>query len=64
VFADPDAPDGPDLKHSAEENRFMRLGHSMPYTMKGTADGEKVRIISARRASRKEKAAYASGSRD
>jgi uncharacterized DUF497 family protein len=29
VFADPDALDGPDLKHSAQENRSLRLGRSL-----------------------------------
>jgi uncharacterized protein len=68
VFADPDALDGPDLAHSAQEARFLRLGRSLTgrvlmvaYTVRGLGDDEKIRIISARRASRKERAAYASG---
>jgi uncharacterized DUF497 family protein len=67
VFADPDALDGPDLKHSHREARFLRLGRSLAgrvlilaYTVRGSGDDEKIRIISSRRASRKEKAAYAS----
>jgi len=71
VFADPDALDGPDLKHSAHENRSLRLGRSLvgrvlivAYTIRGSRDDEKIRIISARRASRKEAAAYAGGSAD
>ena len=67
VFADPDALDGPDLAHSTEA-RFLRLGHSVSGrvlmvapTVRGVSNGEKIRIISARRASRKERAAYASG---
>jgi hypothetical protein len=71
VFADPDAMDGPDLKHSAQENRSLRLGRSLvgrvlivAYTIRGSGDDEKIRIISARRASRKERAAYAGGSPD
>ncbi|MEW6320663.1 MAG: BrnT family toxin [Acidobacteriota bacterium] len=71
VFADPDALDGPDLKHSAQENRSLRLGRSLAgrvlvvaYTIRGSGDDEKIRIISARRASRKERAAYASSSAD
>lgn len=71
IFADPDALEGPDLKHSAQENRSLRLGRSLTgrvlivaYTMRGSGDDEKIRIISARRASRKERAAYASGSAD
>lgn len=71
VFADPDALDGPDLKHSEQEERFLRLGRSLTgrvvivaYTMRGSGDDETIRIISARRASRKERAAYASRSAD
>ena len=71
VFADPDALDGPDLKHSVQEHRSLRLGRSLAgrvlivaYTIRGAGDDEKIRIISARRASRKERAAYASGSPD
>jgi uncharacterized DUF497 family protein len=66
VFADPDALDGPDLKHSDSEARFLRLGRSLAnrvlivaYTIRGSEDDEKIRIISARRASRTERAAYA-----
>jgi hypothetical protein len=69
VFADPGALDGPDLTHSTEELRFLRLGCSsarrvlmVAYTIRRSADGEAIRIISARRASRKERAAYAGGS--
>lgn len=71
VFADPDALDGPDLAHSAQEARFLRLGRSLTgrvlmvaYTVRELGDDEKIRIISARRASRKERAAYASGAAD
>jgi uncharacterized DUF497 family protein len=71
VFADPDALDGPDLAHSAQEARFLRLGRSLSgrvlmvaYTVRGVSNDEKIRIISARRASRKERAAYASGAAD
>jgi uncharacterized DUF497 family protein len=28
VFGDPDALDGPDLRHSQEESRFLRLGRA------------------------------------
>lgn len=71
VFADPEALDGPDLKHSEQEERSLRLGRSLTgrvlivaYTIRGSGDDEKIRIISARRASRKERAAYAGGSAD
>lgn len=65
VFADANALDGPDIRHSANEARFLRLGRSalesilmVAYTVRGSGDVEKIRIISARRASRKERAAY------
>ena len=65
VFADPDALDGPDLAHSKHEARFLRLGKSLAdrvlmlaYTIRGSGDAETIRIISARRASRKEREAY------
>lgn len=71
MFADPDALDGPDLNHSDREERSLRLGQSLTgrvlivaYTVRGSGDGERIRIISARRAGRKERAAYADGSRD
>ena len=71
VFGDPDALDGPDLHHSARESRFLRLGRAatgrvliVAYTPRRQDDGENIRIISARRASRKERAAYAGTSRD
>ena len=70
VFGDPDALDGPDLRHSEKESRFLRLGRAVTgrvlvvaYTLRRRDDGESVRIISARRASRKEQAAYAAASR-
>ena len=65
VFGDPDGLDGPDLRHSARELRFVRLGRGVAervlvvaYTVRRRDDGESIRIISARRASRKERAAY------
>ena len=68
VFADPEALDGPDLRHSAQEARFLRLGRSLAgrvlmvaYTHRRSGDAEKIRIISARRASRKERDAYGGG---
>jgi uncharacterized DUF497 family protein len=71
VFIDPDALDGPDLEHSNDEPRFLRLGRSMTgrvlivaYTIRGSGDDEKIRIISARRATSKERGAYASGAAD
>jgi uncharacterized protein len=65
VFADPNALDGPDLFHSHLEVRFLRLGQSLAgrvlivsSTLRRSGDAETIRIISTRRASRKEKAAY------
>jgi uncharacterized DUF497 family protein len=66
VFLDPAALDGPDLHHSAAESRFRRLGRGahgqvlmVAYTTRRSGDAEAIRIISARRASRRERAAYA-----
>ena len=71
VFADSGALDGPDLDHSQHETRFLRLGKSLAnrvlmlaYTIRGSGDAEKIRIISARRASRKEREAYRPSSAD
>jgi uncharacterized protein len=65
VFADPEALDGPDTRHSGGEPRFLRLGGSalgrvvmVAYTWRRSGNAETIRIISARRASRKERAAY------
>jgi uncharacterized DUF497 family protein len=65
IFADANALDGPDLRHSADEARFLRLGRSalgnvviVAYTFRSSRNGETIRIISARKASRKERAAY------
>jgi hypothetical protein len=65
VFGDPDALDGPDLRHSEKESRFLRLGRAatgrvlmVAYTLRRRDDGESIRIISARRASGHERAAY------
>ena len=67
VFLDPDALDGPDLQHSSTESRFRRLGRSadgrvliVAYTLRRSGDAETIRIISARRASSRERTAYAS----
>ena len=71
VFGDPEALDGPDLSHSQKESRFLRLGRAMTgrvlivaYTVRRRGDGESIRIISARPASRRERAAYAAAPRD
>jgi uncharacterized protein len=67
VFADPDALEWEDLEHSARENRFKRLGISIEgrililvYSYRSLkSDKETIRIITARRASPKEREAYA-----
>jgi uncharacterized DUF497 family protein len=69
VFGDPQALDGPDLRHSEKERRSLRVGCAatgrvliVAYTLRRRGNGKNgknVRIISARRASRKEQAVYA-----
>ena len=67
VFADPDALEWEDLEHSHREHRFKRLGISsvgriliVVYSYRRMKDGkETIRIITARRASAKEREAYA-----
>jgi uncharacterized DUF497 family protein len=67
VFADADALEWEDLEHSQEEPRWKRLGLSaggrviiLVYASRRMKDGNAtIRIISARRASRKERKAYA-----
>jgi uncharacterized DUF497 family protein len=67
VFGDPEALDWDDPTHSNTEQRFKRLGTVgkgrvvlVVYTLRETKNGkEKVRIISARQANRKERHAYA-----
>jgi uncharacterized protein len=65
VFSDPNALDGPDVLHSGQEVRFLRIGLSdgghlltVAYTFRRIGDETKIRIISARKASRKERRFY------
>jgi uncharacterized protein len=68
TFDDPAAVDAPDLAHSTTEPRFRHLGRSaagavlmVVYTVrkkKGAHGQETIRIISARRANRAERATY------
>lgn len=65
AFLDAGAVDGPDLMHSSSESRRRRLARSaqgrmlmVVYTKRSGPDGESIRIISARRASRRERTAY------
>ena len=67
LFGDANGLDWDDVAHSDRERRFKRLGLSMDkrfllvvYTMRRMGhDKEKIRIISARQASRRERQAYA-----
>ncbi len=66
VFLDANALDGPDLQHSKAELRYLRLGRAadgrllmVAYTLRRSGAAETIRLISARRASRRERAAYA-----
>lgn len=66
MFADPDALEWEDILNSQDELRFKRIGRSvsgriliLAYTLRRTKhDQETIRIISARRASPKERKAY------
>ncbi|HVP63230.1 MAG TPA: BrnT family toxin [Candidatus Bathyarchaeia archaeon] len=66
VFADPEALEWEDALHSETETRLKRLGCStfgriliLVYTLRrATNEQETIRIISARRASPKEREAY------
>ena len=65
AFLDPDGLDGEDLGHSEVEPRRLRLAKGglgrvllIAYTIRRTNDEETTRIISARRASRKERKRY------
>jgi uncharacterized DUF497 family protein len=66
TFDDPDGLDWADLEHSAVENRRKRLGKSdagrtliTVYTTRRVQNGEETtRIVSSRRASKRERQAY------
>jgi uncharacterized DUF497 family protein len=65
AFADPYGLDGEDLEHSVTEARRLRLAKSglgrvlvVAYTLRSMGDEKITRIISAPRASRKERKAY------
>ena len=64
VFADPLALTGYDPDHSDDEDRFITMGQSIEgrlLVVSHTDRGEKVRIISARAASRAEQRDYEDG---
>ena len=65
VFLDSNGLDGPDAHHSKNEMRFLRMGQSadrrvlmVAYTLRRSGDAETIRLISAQRPSRRERAAY------
>lgn len=66
MFFDATALDGPDLKHSQDEARFLRIGKSLngfilvvAYTVRSTKDEiTKIRVISSRKANKKERKIY------
>jgi uncharacterized DUF497 family protein len=66
VFSDPDALEWKDISHSSDEERLKRLGCAaggriliLVFTWRrGRNDQEAIRLISARRASAKERRAY------
>lgn len=67
VFFDVHGLDLADQRHSDAETRFRRLGRSadervlgIVYTVRSSIDGKAIRIINARQASRRERAAYSS----
>ena len=64
VFGDPLAITYSDSDHSEEEDRFLTFGHSSEgdlLVVSHTDRGDCIRIISARRATRKEKKHYEEG---
>jgi uncharacterized DUF497 family protein len=61
VFYDPNALEGFDAEHSTEENRFFIIGLSsrrLLYVVYAEREGDTVRIISARRAVKREEELY------
>jgi uncharacterized protein len=61
VFGDPQAITYSDPDHSEDEDRFLTFGHSIQghlLIVSHTDRGQRTRIISARRATRKERKLY------
>ncbi|MCZ6622430.1 MAG: BrnT family toxin [Deltaproteobacteria bacterium] len=65
AFVDPNGLDGEDVEHSSGEHRRLRLAQSalgrilvIAYTIRRRGNEEITRIISARRANRKERKRY------
>jgi uncharacterized protein len=66
IWADPQATEFYDPEHSTDEDRFIRVGHSRKERVLLVVfcekhGGETVRIISARKATPKERNAYEEG---
>src|SRR4051794_36146155 len=64
VFSDPLAVSFPDPDHSAEEDRYLTVGASgagRTIIVSHTDRGDRIRIISAREATRREKKGYEDG---
>lgn len=62
AFGDPRSLTIPDPKHSQTENRFVLLGQTGDGTIVAVVHverGDRIRLISARRANRREKITYA-----
>ena len=62
LFYDPNALEGHDVKHSTKEDRFFIIGLSsrrLLYVVYAVRQDDVVRIISARRAVKKEQKTYA-----
>jgi uncharacterized DUF497 family protein len=64
IFDDPFGLRVDDLKHSLQEERFWQIGESdsgvlvVVFTIRGSGNSERYRLISARKASQKERALY------
>jgi uncharacterized protein len=61
VFNDPLSTTFPDLDHSEREQRFLTIGQSIGgrvLVIAHTEDGDNIRIISARQATRREQSYY------
>jgi uncharacterized DUF497 family protein len=64
VFGDPSAVTFADPDHSSDEDRFLTFGHSAEghlLIVSHTDRGDRTRIISSRRATRKERKIYEQG---
>jgi uncharacterized protein len=64
IFSDPNSLTIPDPAHSTAEDRFVTIGRAATMRLLVVVHserGDKLRLISARRASRKEREDYATG---